>query len=182
MCAVVLLGCASLAGCRTSAPPPTSPSRTPRSAAHIYVVRPVKAIPEPDPFVQGVVTAFTEELVLNGYDVTGTTQNPDGVEAVLSDLRVRRESIPGLVGIYLTFVEAPIMVGFGTSYTRIACVVYDAVGRVILKVDLSPPQRRTLGELFLPPARPDVAGRRWGRNAWRQSLSLVLPRRGPWLP
>lgn len=177
-----MLGLLLLAGCQAPIRPMIAPSLTPRSAARLYVSRPWKAIPEPDPFVTGVVTAFTEELILSGYDVTGTVQNPKDVQAVLTDLKQANQTVPGTVGIHLVFVEAPIVVGFGTSYTRITCTIYDRDGKVIFKADLQPPERRTLAELFLPPKRPDVAGRRWGAQVWRQTLSLVLPRRDPGMP
>lgn len=167
-----------LAGCVGPRKPVIAPSSEPRSAAHLFVNRPLKVIPEPDEFIQGVMTTFTEELVLSGYDFTGTTLDPKNEAALLAHLAGVNDTVPGTVGIHLTFVEAPVVVGFGTSYTSVTCTVYDAVGNVVLSVSLDPPKRRSLRELFLPRRQPDVDGRRWGKTAWESTLALILPPRG----
>ncbi len=142
------------------------------------MTRPFKVIPEPDPFIQGVVVAVTEELILSGYDFTGVTHDMSEQDAVVADLLERNKTIPGTVGIHLSFDEAPLIVGFGTAYTEIRCVVYDARGQILLTGQLDPPERRTLRDLLLPPRHPDVEGRAWGKRAWAQNVSFFFPPRG----
>lgn len=166
----------ALAGC-TAVEPRVASSREPRTSAHLYVTRPFRVIPEPDPFVQGVVTAYTEELVLSGYAYTGLTLDPEDEATLLAHLAQVNERIPGTAAIHLTFVEAPIVVGFGKAYTQIVCTVYDPKGQIILRAELDPPERSSLRDLLLPPKRPDVTGRSWGRQTWQHVLSLLFPER-----
>jgi hypothetical protein len=124
--------------------------------------------------VQGVIQAFIEELVLCGYDVSGTTADPGNDEALRTDLLKRNAVIPGTVGIHLTFRHAP--VGFGTVFSEIVCVIYDANGQILLSGEFDPPAAESLLEYFLP--RPDVDGRYWGHQAWERNVSFLFPPRG----
>ena len=168
---LVLLTCA---GCVSLPVASIAVNPEPRTAGHLYVTRPWQAIPEPDRFVQGVIQAFIEELVLAGYDFSGTLLEPDGEDAVRADVLRRNELVPGTVGIYLIFKEAPI--GFGTLYAEISCVVYDSNGQIVLSGELNPPEAGSVSELLRP--RPDVRGRYWGRKTWEQNLSFLFPPRG----
>ena len=167
-----------LAGCRGVPEPVVATSTVPRRGAHLYVTRTLQVIPEPDEFIQGAVTSFVEQLVLSGYDYSGTTWDPDGEEKVLEHLLRVNQRLPGTVGIHLVFVEAPIVVGFGTSYTRVGCTIYDPTGQIILSAEFDPPERRRLRDLLLPRRRPDVDGRHYGERIWEYNLSFFFPRRG----
>jgi hypothetical protein len=161
-------------GCTTLPVPVLSDEPPPRTAARLYVTRPWQAIPEPNPFIQGVIQAFTEELVLCGYDVSGVTADPDGDEELRRDLLKRNELIYGTVGIHLVFREAP--VGFGFTFAKVLCVIYDADCRILLSGEFDPPRVDSLLEFFFP--RPDVDGRYWGQQAWEHNLSFLFPPRG----
>lgn len=165
-------------GCAGLEKPTIAVQPTARAAAHLYVTRPFKAIPQLDPFIQGVATAFAEQFVLSGYDFTGTTLDPGGQEALREHLLDKNKVVPCTVGVHLEFDEAPIIVGFGTAYTEIRCVVYDPNGQILLIGELDPPERRSLLDLLLPPRFPDVEGRAWGQRTWRQNLSFFFPPRG----
>jgi hypothetical protein len=174
LCAIV---CALAPGCAALPPPTIAVEAAPRAAGHIYVTRPIQVIPEPDPFIQGVVVAFTEALVLSGYDFTGTTYDVGDQQDLLADLARRNQKIPGTVGIHLSFTEAPLIVGFGKAYTSIKCTVYDTNGRILMTGSMDPPERHTLRDLLLPPKHPDVEGRSWGKRAWDQNISFFFPPR-----
>ena len=124
--------------------------------------------------MSGIVEYLQVELVLAGYDFSGTLLEPDGEDGVRADVLRRNEVVPGTVGIYLIFKEAPI--GFGTLYAEISCVVYDSNGQIVLSGELNPPEAGSVSELLLP--RPDVGGRYWGRKTWEQNLSFLFPPRG----
>ncbi len=174
---IAFAAAALAAGGCTAIEPRVAPSREPRTSAHLYVTRPFQVIPEPDPFVQGVITAYTEQLVLSGYAYTGLTLDPEDEGALVTHLAELNQRIPGTAAIHLTFVEAPIVVGFGKAYTQIVCTVYDPKGQIILRAELDPPEPRSLRDLLLPPKRPDVMGRSWGRQTWQYVLSLLFPER-----
>ncbi|RMG15895.1 MAG: hypothetical protein D6731_07335 [Planctomycetota bacterium] len=176
-CAALL---ASVVACGCRSLPPARIARRPTAihTVHLYVDRPFKVIPEPTPFIEGVLTAFRERLVLSGYDVSGVTYDLDDDEAVRADLLERNERVPGTAGIRLRFFEAPSIIGFGTAYRAVRCTVYDAAGQMLLSGRLDPPERRTLRELLLPPRHPDVEGRRWGEMTWRTNLAILFPPRG----
>lgn len=180
--ALSALAAAALLGACASAPPPVTgrSERRPVAAAAIFVERPFRAIPEPDRFIQGALVAITEGLVRGGYDFQGVA--PDDVSdpgEVRDRLQGLNERLPGTAGIHLTFVEAPTLVGFGTAYASIRCVVYDPAGDVAHTLELKPPERRAVIDLLFPRLRPDVDGRAWGEREWRERLSAVFPRRGP---
>ena len=111
-------------------------------------------------------------------EITGLAFDPEDEDAVREDLKSRNERVPGTVGIHLAFDEAPIIVGFGTAYTEIRCTIYDSDLEILLTGELDPPERRSLRELLLPPRWPEVEGRSWGRQAWRDVLSHFFPIRG----
>lgn len=173
---------AALAAACASAPPPVSDpgERRPIAAAAIFVERPFRAIPEPDRFIQGALVAITEGLVRGGYDFLGVASDDVAdPEEVRERLQGMNERLPGTAGLHLTFVEAPTLVGFGTAYASIRCVVYDPQGDVAHALDLNPPERRAVIDLLFPRLRPDVDGRAWGEREWRERLAPVFPRRGP---
>jgi hypothetical protein len=116
--------------------------------------------------------------VLAGYDVTGTTFDPEDEEALREHLAEQNERVPGTVGVHLTFVEAPIFVAFGKTYSAIRCTVYDSNLQVVLDGELEPPESKTLFDFLLPARYPEVNGRRWGRAAWDRTLSFVFSPRG----
>lgn len=173
----VLAAGVGAAGCAATAPLEVNSTPAPRTAAHVFITRPLQLSPRPTPFISGVVTAFTEELVLAGYDFRGTTWDIDDEEALLDELAALNRVVPGTCGIHLTFSwEAP-LVGFGTIHGPVRCVVHDPTGRVILRGAFDPPQPQTVAELVLPPKHPDVAGRQWGKHTWDLNLSFLFPRR-----
>lgn len=144
---------------------------------HLFVGRPFRAIPEPDPFIQGAIVALTEEIVRAGYDYMGTTLDPGDDDEVLERLRRQNEVRPGTGGITLTFIEAPSLVGFGPAFTSVSCTVYSPQGGVLLRTQLEPPDRRPLVELLLPRTQPDVDGRYWAARVWHEQLTAALPSR-----
>lgn len=173
-----LLALLALAGGCASERPVLVSDHEPRAGAHVFVTRPFRVQPEPEPFIQGVVTAFVERLVLDGYHYTGTTWDPGGVEEMLAQQRELNEKFPGTVAIHIVFIEAPIVVGFGTAYRAITCTAYDPSGRLILRGELQPPKQRSLRAMLLPSRYPEAEGRSWGARAWTNSLRFVLPPRG----
>jgi hypothetical protein len=136
-------------------------------------------VPEPDRFIQAALTSLTEEVIRAGYDWMGVSDTEPEDEADirerLADLNKRR---PGTAAIHLEFVEAPTMVGLGTTYTSITCTVYGPSGALVMRTELEPPTRRRILELLFPRLRPDVDGRAWAARAWRDRISLVFPDRG----
>jgi hypothetical protein len=176
----ILLLLPLVGGCASPAPAygPRSDEPQTIAAAHVFVTRPYRVIPEPDRFIQGALTTITEELIRDGYDWMGVADSePDG-EADLRDrlgeLNARR---PGTAALHFTFSEAPTLVGFGTAYTEIHCAVYEPSGRLLFEVDLELPTRRRLLDLLLPRLRPDVDGRAWAARVWRNELAAAFPRR-----
>jgi len=174
---LVLAALAATAGCAAE-PPVLVTEHEPRAGVHVFVTRPFRVQPEPEPFLRGVVTAFVERLVLDGYHYTGTTWDPDGVEAVRTQQQQLNARFPGTVAIHLVFVEAPVVVGFGTAYRSVTCSAYDPSGRLILRGELEPPGRPSLRQMLLPARYPEAEGRSWGDRAWGESLRFVLPPRG----
>lgn len=138
--------------------------------------RPFRAIPEPEEFINGAVVAIEEGLVRSGYDVMGRTYEPRDEELLreLADQNARR---PGCAGIELTFVEAPTIVGFGTTYAQVLLTVYDPKGRILLAAEVEPYPARTLRDLLLPRRQPAVDGRYWADRLWRRYLVEVFPPR-----
>lgn len=169
-----------LGGC--ASPPPAYGPRGDEpqtiTAAHIFVTRPYRVIPEPDRFIHSALTSITEELIRDGYDWMGVADDEPKDEA---DLRERLSALnarrPGTAALHFTFAEAPTLVGFGTAYTEIRCTVYEPSGRVLLDLDLEVPERRRLLDLLLPRLRPDADGRRWAARVWRNDLAAAFPRR-----
>lgn len=147
-------------------------------SVHLFVGRPFRAVPEPDPFIQAALVGFTEEVVRSGYDWAGQTLDPDGEEAVLEELARHNAEAPGVAGVYLVFIEAPSLVGFGPAFTRVDCTVFGPEGGVLLRTELEPPTRRPLMDMLLPRTQPDVDGRYWAARAWASAPGRVLPQRG----
>lgn len=151
----------------------------PIAAAHILVTRTFRVIPEPDRFIQAALTSVTEEVIRAGYDWMGVgdaePEDERDIRERLADLNRRR---PGTAAIHLEFVEAPTMVGLGTSYTSITCTVYGPSGAVVVRTELDPPSRRRILDLLFPRLRPDVDGRKWGARAWRDRIGRAFPPRG----
>ncbi len=158
-----------------AAPPVIAKSTVPRVGGHLYITRAFQLIPEPDRFIHGVMMAFTEELVLAGYDFTGTTREPKNEEQLLVHLARLNRKVPGTVGIHLQFADTP--VGFTHSYFPIQCTVYDPEGQLLLIGALDAPERPPLFERLKESYQPDVAGRAWGKQTWQQNLSFFFPRR-----
>ncbi len=147
---------------------------------HVLVTRPLRAVAEPDRFIQAAVNVVTEEVMRGGYDWMGADESaPEGEDDVrerLAGLNARR---PGTAAVHLVFVEAPTLVGFGTAYAGITCTIYGPTGAVVLHTELEPPRRRRILDLLLPRLRPDVDGRAWGARVWQQQLARVFPARVP---
>lgn len=165
-------------GCAAS-PAPVSGDPQPVGAAHVFVTRPFRVIPEPDKFIQGALIGLTEELVRSGYDWMGVADGEPEDEAEIRDRLLELNSRrPGTAAIHLTFVEAPTLVGFGTAYTKIRCTVYGPSGGVLHNRELELPTRRRILDLLFPRLRPDCDGRAWAAKVWRQQLTRVFPPRG----
>lgn len=171
--ALLLTGCASTPGGKPAL------ERAPIAACTIMVQRPYRAIPEPDRFIQGVLIGLTEGIVRAGYDFQGVVRedvsDPDDVQDLLGDKNAR---LPGTAAIHLAFVEAPTLVGFGTTYTSITCTIYDPRGRVLRTFETEPPARRAVVDLLLPRLRPDADGRSWAERLWAEHLATSFPQRG----
>lgn len=177
--AFVIVVAALLPGCAGTPGGKPALDRAPIAACAIMVQRPFKAIPEPDRFIQGVLVGLTEGIVRSGYDFGGVVRDdvsdPDDVQELLGDKNAR---LPGTAAIHLVFVEAPTLVGFGTTYTSITCTVYDPRGRVLRTFETEPPARRAVVDLLLPRLRPDADGRSWAERLWTEHLETSFPHRG----
>ncbi len=171
--AVLLPGCAGTPGGKPAL------ERAPIAGCTIMVQRPFRAIPEPDRFIQGVLIGLTEGIVRSGYDFAGVVRDDvsssDDIQDLLGDKNAR---LPGTAAIHLVFVEAPTLVGFGTTYTSITCTVYDPRGRVLRTFETEPPARRAVVDLLLPRLRPDADGRTWAERLWVEHLTTSFPQRG----
>lgn len=143
---------------------------------HLFVDRPFTPTPEPDPFIQAAIVAWTEEVVRSGYDWLGQTLDPPDEEGRLEILARLNRRRPGTAGVYMRFIEAPSLVGFGPAYTQVQCTVYGPSGRVLLADVLESPERRSLVDMVLPRRRPEVDGRYWAARVWREVARVLPPR------
>lgn len=172
---ILLVLLASLASC---APAPVAPQEAvePLAGVHLFVSRPFTTTPEPDPFIAAAIVAWTEEVVRSGYDYMGRTLDPEDEEARLETLGRLNLRRPGTAGVYLVFIEAPSLVGFGPAYTQVHCTVYGPSGRVLLATVLESPERRSLVDMVLPRRQPDIEGRYWAAKVWKDIAKVLPPR------
>lgn len=174
----ILLTAALLTALGGCAPDPVAPTYTPQLAGvHLFIERPFRAIPEPDPFIQGAALALTEEIVRSGYDFQGITLDPGGEDELQERLVRENARRPGTGGLSLVFLQAPSLVGYGPTFASVSCTVYSPQGGVLLRTQLEPPSRRPLVELVLPRSQPDVEGRYWAARMWQEHIAAALPGR-----
>ncbi|MBL4845338.1 MAG: hypothetical protein JKY65_07425 [Planctomycetes bacterium] len=170
---LVLSALAISAGCQSHPAPIATDEEITATAVQLYVTQ--IGQDTPDLFLDGVAAELRERFVLNGYDSTGVVTQPFSEGELLEHLSGLNERVPGTAALHLTFLEAP--VGLGKLYAEVHATIYDPSGRVLLRGDLKPPPR-SLPEVIFPLRRPGAAGRRWCREVWEDTLSLVLAPRG----
>lgn len=166
----LLLGCGG-----PDLAPPSGPTPA-TAAAHVFVTRPLRAEGSEDPFVEGASGALLEALILQGYDVSGTTYDPATTESLQERLLVLNHHRPGTGAIHLTFVETPHLVGLGTSYLSIHCAIYSPHGELLYDSPLTTPSFNPLATLLLPTRDPHTKGRRWLRESWLTIEPFFPPR------
>jgi len=163
-------------GCATEEFVPPEGPRYATAAAHVFLTRPLRAEDSEDPFVIGANGALIEKLILQGYDVTGTSLDPESTAKLREELGEINARRPGTGAVHLTFVETPHLVGLGTSYLAIRCKVYSPRGELLHDAPMTVPSFNPLASLLIPTRDPHTKGRNWLRHSWLQIEPFFPPR------